>query len=79
MPLRSLCFLKLDQVLTLVAEGKSDAQIASTLSISPKTASVHVSNAKAKLGVDSRLEAALVAGRLGLSSADASKIEGHNS
>ena len=67
------------EVLTLVAEGKSDAQIASTLSISPKTASVHVSNAKAKLGVDSRLEAALVAGRLGLSSADASKIEGHNS
>jgi hypothetical protein len=33
---------------------------------SPKTASVHVSNILAKLGVDSRVEAAAVAHRLGV-------------
>ena len=36
------------------------------LFISPKTASVHVSNILAKLGVDSRVEAAAVAHRLGV-------------
>ena len=34
--------------------------------ISPKTASVHVSNILAKLGVDGRVEAAAVAHRLGV-------------
>jgi DNA-binding NarL/FixJ family response regulator len=41
-------------------------QIAQALYISPKTASVHVSNILAKLGVHTRVEAAAVAHRLGL-------------
>jgi DNA-binding CsgD family transcriptional regulator len=44
-------------VLALVAAGRSNRQIAQLLFISPKTASVHVSNILAKLGVSGRLEA----------------------
>ena len=54
------------EVLALVAAGRSNGQIATTLFISPKTASVHVSNILAKLGVAGRVEAAAVAHRLGL-------------
>jgi DNA-binding CsgD family transcriptional regulator/tetratricopeptide (TPR) repeat protein len=54
------------EVLALVAAGRSNRQIAQALFISPKTASVHVSNILAKLGVASRVEAAAVAHRLGL-------------
>jgi DNA-binding NarL/FixJ family response regulator len=54
------------EVLSLVAAGRSNGQIASALFISPKTASVHVSNILAKLGVSGRVEAAGVAHRLGL-------------
>ncbi|BCJ51206.1 LuxR family transcriptional regulator [Actinoplanes sp. NBRC 14428] len=54
------------EVLTLVAEGHSNARIAEQLYISPKTASVHVSRIIAKLSVTSRGEAAAVAHRLGL-------------
>lgn len=54
------------EILSLVGAGRSDGDIASELFISPKTASVHVSNVKAKLGVDSRLELALRARDLGL-------------
>jgi len=54
------------EVLALVAVGRSNRQIAQTLFISPKTASVHVSNLLAKLGVTGRVEAAAVAHRLGL-------------
>jgi DNA-binding NarL/FixJ family response regulator len=54
------------EVLTLVAAGRSNGQIAAQLFISPKTASVHVSNILAKLGVGGRVEAAGVAHRLGL-------------
>jgi predicted ATPase/DNA-binding CsgD family transcriptional regulator len=54
------------EVLSLLAEGRSDGEIAEALFISPKTASVHVSNVKGKLGVASRLEAALKARELGL-------------
>jgi DNA-binding NarL/FixJ family response regulator len=53
-------------VLGLVSAGRSNGQIASALFISPKTASVHVSNILAKLGVSGRVEAAGVAHRLGL-------------
>lgn len=53
-------------VLRLVAAGRSNRQIAEELFISPKTASVHVSNILAKLGVSSRGEAAAVAHRLRL-------------
>ena len=52
----------------LLAAGRSNPQIAQALFISPKTASVHVSNILAKLGVDSRVEAAAVAHRLGVRS-----------
>jgi DNA-binding NarL/FixJ family response regulator len=50
----------------LLAAGRSNPQIAEALFISPKTASVHVSNILAKLGVDGRVEAAAVAHRLGV-------------
>jgi DNA-binding CsgD family transcriptional regulator len=52
------------EVLQLLAVGRSNAQIASTLFISPKTASVHVSNILAKLGVTGRVEAAALVHRL---------------
>ncbi|MBI2780547.1 MAG: hypothetical protein HYX55_01965, partial [Chloroflexi bacterium] len=54
------------EVLALVGAGRSDQDIAAELFISPKTASVHVSNVKAKLGVQSRLELALRARDLSL-------------
>ena len=54
------------EVLRLVAAGHSNREIASELFISAKTASVHVSNILAKLGVTSRGEAAATAHRLGL-------------
>lgn len=53
-------------VLALVAAGLSNPQIAQELFISPKTASVHVSNILSKLNVGSRGEAAAVAHRLGV-------------
>jgi ATP/maltotriose-dependent transcriptional regulator MalT len=54
------------EVLRLVAAGRSNQQIAAELFISPKTASVHVSNILGKLGVTSRVEAAATAHRLHL-------------
>jgi DNA-binding CsgD family transcriptional regulator len=54
------------EVLALVAAGRSNGQIATELFISRKTASVHVSNILAKLGVAGRVEAAAVAHRQGL-------------
>ncbi|MEU6981754.1 MULTISPECIES: BREX system ATP-binding domain-containing protein [unclassified Streptomyces] len=53
-------------VLRLVAEGRTNRRIAEELFISPKTASVHVSNILAKLGVAGRGEAAALAHRLRL-------------
>jgi ATP/maltotriose-dependent transcriptional regulator MalT len=57
-------------VLRLVSAGRTNRQIAEELFISPKTASVHVSNILSKLGVSGRGEAAAVAHRLGLFPAD---------
>jgi DNA-binding CsgD family transcriptional regulator/tetratricopeptide (TPR) repeat protein len=54
------------EVLALVADGRTNRQIAEALFISEKTASVHVSNILAKLGVANRGEAAAVAHRLRL-------------
>ena len=54
------------EVLRLVAAGRSNREIAGELFISAKTASVHVSNILAKLGVTSRGEAAAAAHRLRL-------------
>ena len=53
-------------VLALLADGLSNADIAARLVISPKTADHHVSAILAKLEVRSRGEAAVVARRLGV-------------
>ncbi|MEY9873708.1 putative ATPase/DNA-binding CsgD family transcriptional regulator [Streptacidiphilus sp. MAP12-33] len=53
-------------VLKLLALGRTNRQIAEELFISPKTASVHVSNILAKLAVTGRGEAAAVAYKLRL-------------
>lgn len=60
------------EVLRLVADGRSNQDIADALYISRKTASVHVSNILTKLGVQNRVEAAAAARRLGLDDAPAS-------
>ncbi|HXS64415.1 MAG TPA: AAA family ATPase [Streptosporangiaceae bacterium] len=54
------------EVLQLLAAGRSNPEIAQALFISAKTASVHVSNILAKLGVSGRVEAAAIAHRLGV-------------
>ncbi len=54
------------EVLRLVAAGRNNRDIAAELFISAKTASVHVSNILAKLGVHSRVEAAAVAHQAGI-------------
>jgi DNA-binding NarL/FixJ family response regulator len=54
------------EVLRLVAAGQSNRELAAALVISPKTASVHVSNILAKLGAATRTEAAVKAHELGL-------------
>lgn len=54
------------EVLTHLSQGLTNRQIAETLYISPKTASIHVSNILAKLGVSSRMEAARRAYEAGL-------------
>jgi DNA-binding NarL/FixJ family response regulator len=54
------------EVLALVALGRTNREIAESLFISPKTATVHVSNILSKLGVRGRVEAATIAHRLGM-------------
>ncbi len=54
------------EVLALVAQGRTNRQIADALFISAKTASVHVSNILTKLAVSNRGEAAAAARRFGL-------------
>lgn len=54
------------EVAALVAEGLSNAEVGRRLYISTKTASVHVSNILAKLGMSSRAEVAAWAVREGL-------------
>ncbi len=51
------------EILALVADGRSNGEIARQLFISAKTVSVHVSNILAKLGASSRTEAAAIARR----------------
>ena len=55
----------------MLATGRTNRQIAETLFISPKTATLHVSNILSKLGVTNRVEAATIAHRLGVVSPDA--------
>jgi DNA-binding CsgD family transcriptional regulator len=64
-PLASLTGREVE-VLRLLAAGHSNREIGSELFISPKTASVHVSNILAKLHAASRTEAAAIAHRDGL-------------
>jgi len=52
------------EVLSLVARGYTDREIAAALVISVKTASVHVSHILRKLGAPNRLEAAAIMHRL---------------
>jgi len=55
------------QVLTLLCEGRRNADIARRLFVSDKTVDHHVSAVLSKLNVKSRSEAAAIANRLGLS------------
>lgn len=57
------------EVLALIAEGKSNREIARSLRVSEKTVKAHVSSVLAKLGVQDRTQAAVYAVRHG---ADAS-------
>jgi len=54
------------EVLRLLAAGEANKQIARTLGIGEKTVKTHVSSVLAKLGVNSRTQAALYAARVGL-------------
>ena len=54
------------EVLEQLAIGRTNRQIAEALFISEKTASVHVTNLLRKLGVTSRVQAAAIAQRTGL-------------
>ena len=54
------------EVLSLVAAGLRNAEIAERLFLTPKTVSHHLSAIYAKLGVDSRIAAAQVAARIGI-------------
>jgi DNA-binding NarL/FixJ family response regulator len=51
------------EVLHLIARGMENAEIAQTLGISPRTAKNHVSSILAKLGLPSRVQAAIYAVR----------------
>jgi DNA-binding NarL/FixJ family response regulator len=54
------------EVLQLIARGMENTQIAMALSISPRTAKNHVSSILSKLGLPSRVQAAIYAVRRGL-------------
>ncbi|HJQ47038.1 MAG TPA: response regulator transcription factor [Amycolatopsis sp.] len=58
------------EVLVLVAQGKSNQDIASALVISERTARTHVSHVIGKLGLESRVQAALWAIRNGVVTVD---------
>ncbi len=63
------------EVLALVALGHTNREIAAALFISHKTASVHVTHILDKLGVASRVEAALLAARAGMLDTTASSAD----
>ena len=53
------------EVLDVIAQGLSNAQIAAALTISEATAKTHVSRVLAKLGCTSRVQAAILAREAG--------------
>jgi DNA-binding CsgD family transcriptional regulator/tetratricopeptide (TPR) repeat protein len=55
-----------NEVLALLARGRTNRQVGAELYISEKTASVHVSNILAKLGANGRTEAVAIAAQRGL-------------
>jgi DNA-binding CsgD family transcriptional regulator/tetratricopeptide (TPR) repeat protein len=67
------------EILALVATGRSNGEIARQLFISVKTVSVHVSNVLAKLGASSRTEAVVIAQREALlpSTGPAAEVPAH--
>jgi DNA-binding CsgD family transcriptional regulator len=54
------------QILSMLASGNTDADIAKRLELSPATVQTHVRNAKAKLGARTRAQAVAMALRGGL-------------
>jgi two-component system, NarL family, response regulator LiaR len=64
------------EVLRLLARGRANKEIAADLNIGEKTVKTHVSNVLAKLGLQSRTQAALVAVRMGL--VDPDEVGGGN-
>ncbi|HEY7342716.1 MAG TPA: response regulator transcription factor [Ktedonobacterales bacterium] len=56
------------EVLRLLAQGQANKEIARSLHIAEKTVKTHVSNILAKLGLQSRTQAALYALRVGIAS-----------
>jgi DNA-binding NarL/FixJ family response regulator len=63
------------EVLRLVAQGMGNKQIARMLQVGEKTVKTHVSNILAKLGVQSRTQAALYAVRIGMASPAATSVQ----
>ncbi len=62
------------EVLPLIARGMANSEIAKVLGISPRTAKNHVSSILAKLGLPSRVEAAVYAVRNGLDRGPAAEL-----
>jgi len=58
------------EILALLAEGRSQSEIASLLVISPKTVATHIQHVLGKLGAHSRAQAVALAFQLGLVDAD---------
>jgi DNA-binding NarL/FixJ family response regulator len=60
------------EVITLVADGQSNEEIAERLVVSPATVRTHVSRAMGKLGVRDRAQLVVIAYQSGLAGSDAS-------
>jgi DNA-binding CsgD family transcriptional regulator len=54
------------EVLRLVAEGRSDREVAAALCVGPATVRTHLTSLYGKLGVGSRTAAVAAARRLGI-------------
>ena len=63
------------EVLALLAEGLSNKLICRRLNIAPSTVKIHVARILAELGASTRLQAVIVAQRLGLLSIQSGDVE----